>query len=718
MYPISFDANVLRFSGKPGFLYSGEIPFFRCPKKDWRYRMQLLKDAGANAVSTYIPWVVLEPEEGKFHIDAGDGISDISEYLECAAQVGLAVIARPGPYQYSELLYAGLPEWLCKNYPEILSQDRKGNLMGTASVSYCHPLFLEKVGNYFDRVAPILAKYSAVNGGPIVLIQPDNEVGGVHLWNGDCDFNRETMGFGKEDGRYARFLREKRKTPAAANEAYGTHHATFGEFSPADEPVAGDAKIRWNRDYFDFYCTTIAEYLKTLIDMLEARGVKNNFVHNAPNTASLAMMRETRKILKDKLLIGCDLYYTLDQKWEQNSPTPQYAVLCYLSGELQRALGYAPSVLEFQFGSLSDWPPITGVDVNAALWIQAASGVRGINGYIFTGGRNVPGTCITGEVYDFSAPVGADNSIRDHYYAIQNFGLWRQAHPELNSDRGVYDFRIMMCWRSLRANNRWGIPASKAVWPLDQLWEFLRRGLTTSAFSSALQPQIVDGENAKADWWNDISMPLVVPCDGTMEKEAQERLVAFMERGGRILCLPILPHLDEEYRPCTILADALGGAVCNDISPTNTLLPDIAGIKNVFCNRMGCFAQTLPKDAAIIGADRLSQKTMAWEKQVGGKGGKFIWLGMAWLHAMNDHGAMLTALLESLGMARHIKTGNSWLFSLLRQDEKGWKFYLQNLSTSPQQVDAQWRPDANSPWRSARKGQIEPMETAVVELLK
>ena len=64
--PITFDALCYRIEGKPVYLYSGEMHYFRVPKTDWSRRMKLLKEAGGNCVATYIPWLLHEPEESTF----------------------------------------------------------------------------------------------------------------------------------------------------------------------------------------------------------------------------------------------------------------------------------------------------------------------------------------------------------------------------------------------------------------------------------------------------------------------------------------------------------------------------------------------------------------------------------------------------------------------------------------------------------------------------
>ena len=53
-------------NGKPHFMISGEIHYFRLNANLWGKHLKLLKESGANTASTYIPWDWHEYEEGKF----------------------------------------------------------------------------------------------------------------------------------------------------------------------------------------------------------------------------------------------------------------------------------------------------------------------------------------------------------------------------------------------------------------------------------------------------------------------------------------------------------------------------------------------------------------------------------------------------------------------------------------------------------------------------
>ena len=111
---LSFDSQSLLFDGRREFFFSGEMHYFRVPASDWRRRMRLWKEAGGNFIGTYVPWIVHEPEEGR--IVFGDRPErDLAAFLRTAADEGLQVLLRPGPYPYSELVACGLPPWLFRD---------------------------------------------------------------------------------------------------------------------------------------------------------------------------------------------------------------------------------------------------------------------------------------------------------------------------------------------------------------------------------------------------------------------------------------------------------------------------------------------------------------------------------------------------------------------------------------------------------------------------
>ena len=89
--PITFNRQSWLINGAPAFLVSGEFHYFRVPKADWKRRMALLREAGGNAIATYVPWILHEPSEGQFTFRGMDGALDLEEFLDTARSAGLYV---------------------------------------------------------------------------------------------------------------------------------------------------------------------------------------------------------------------------------------------------------------------------------------------------------------------------------------------------------------------------------------------------------------------------------------------------------------------------------------------------------------------------------------------------------------------------------------------------------------------------------------------------
>ena len=111
---IRYDNRSLIIDGKPTFIFSGAMHYFRCPRELWKDRLEQLKDAGLNCVETYLAWNFHEPEEPASPDDFSKlrGMEQIGDFIQTARDLGLYVIIRPGPYICAEVDRDGFPGWL------------------------------------------------------------------------------------------------------------------------------------------------------------------------------------------------------------------------------------------------------------------------------------------------------------------------------------------------------------------------------------------------------------------------------------------------------------------------------------------------------------------------------------------------------------------------------------------------------------------------------
>ncbi len=146
--------------GKPVKIISGAFHYFRTVPEYWRDRLEKLRNLGCNTVETYIPWNMHEPEKGKFCFE---GLLDIERFVSLAQELGLYVILRPSPYICAEWEFGGLPAWLLREEGMKLR------------ISY--PPFLKHVEEYYRVLLPKLAPMQCTRGGPVILMQVENEYG-------------------------------------------------------------------------------------------------------------------------------------------------------------------------------------------------------------------------------------------------------------------------------------------------------------------------------------------------------------------------------------------------------------------------------------------------------------------------------------------------------------------------------------------------------------
>lgn len=720
MFDVTFTNAGYCVQGKEAFLNSAEFHYFRVPREDWKRRMELFREAGGNTLATYVPWMIHEPAEGDIRF--GDIPNrDLCAFLDTAKEVGLSVILRPGPYQYSELVNAGLPDWLLDNYPEVLARDLHGNIIKYYSVSYLHPVLLEKVRRYYRTFADIVRPYMAENGGPVCMLQVDNEMAGIHVWYGSLDYNRDTMGFGREDGRYAAFLRRKYSTVAAANEAYGTDFATFADFLPLGAsntaqsgtacdfaPTEGqdpaDPRVcRRLNDYETFYRGTLGEYAALLASWLREDGLNAPICHNSANPEMNTMFPETVQAMGKNFLLGSDHYYILNSSWPQNNPTPQYALRMLISCDTLRALGMPPTVLEMPGGSICDTPPILPNDLLACYMTNMAMGMRGVNYYVYTGGPNFPGTAATCDVYDYNAHVHADGTLNETYASLKTFGLFMRDHAWLQNAVRESSVQVGFTWDSLRrpSGDCKALPCSNGT-----ARTFLEKGILYSLMCSPYSPQM-----KLLTGGLDPAKPLIVPCPSALDATAQKAIVDFAKNGGRVILGPAMPQVDSDLNACTLLRDAVGpfetvtGERCADALRMN-------GFGNFYGATAVTLCKTLPDGAESIAADPHTGLSAGFRKQFGA--GTLVFLGFTWDLYSFEQVRMLEHILESFGTQKTCGSSNRNWFTTLQSDDKGHRVLtVMNLYSCPQKGSVSVF--TGTPWTS---GEIElaPMEVRTFDL--
>ena len=146
--------------GKPFVIKAAEMHYPRIPRPYWEHRIQMCKALGMNTICIYVFWNIHEQREGEFNFTDNN---DVAAFCRLAQKNGMYVIVRPGPYVCAEWEMGGLPWWLLKKKDiRLREQD---------------PYFMKRVKLFEQKVGEQLAPLTIQNGGPIIMIQVENEYG-------------------------------------------------------------------------------------------------------------------------------------------------------------------------------------------------------------------------------------------------------------------------------------------------------------------------------------------------------------------------------------------------------------------------------------------------------------------------------------------------------------------------------------------------------------
>lgn len=158
-HTVGFDRYSLLVDGRRLVLWSGEMHPFRLPSPSlWRDVLQKMRAHGYNAVSIYVAWNYHSPAPGRYDFT---GVRDLDLFLRQAAETGLYVILRPGPYINAEVDAGGFPGWLTATKARARISD---------------PTYLSYADEWLTAVNRIVARHLYTRGdGTVLLYQIENE---------------------------------------------------------------------------------------------------------------------------------------------------------------------------------------------------------------------------------------------------------------------------------------------------------------------------------------------------------------------------------------------------------------------------------------------------------------------------------------------------------------------------------------------------------------
>jgi beta-galactosidase len=186
--------NDFLLDGKPFQIISGEMHPARIPREYWRHRVRMAKAMGCNTVAAYIFWNYHEHEPGRFDFTTEN--RDIAQFIRIIREEGMFVLLRPGPYVCAEWEFGGLPPYLLRT-PDI-------------KVRCMDPRYMEAVGRYIDHLAALVRPLLVTNGGPVLMVQIENEYGS---FGNDTTYLEALRGMWRKNGIDGPFYTADGATP-------------------------------------------------------------------------------------------------------------------------------------------------------------------------------------------------------------------------------------------------------------------------------------------------------------------------------------------------------------------------------------------------------------------------------------------------------------------------------------------------------------------------
>ncbi|KAL6866203.1 hypothetical protein ACO1O0_002308 [Amphichorda felina] len=208
----TYDDKSFLLDGEALQLLGGEMEPQRVPKQYWRHRMQMAKALGLNTIFSYIFWNNIEPTPGQFNFEDRN---DIATFFRIAQEEGLYVVLRPGPYICGEHEWGGFPAWLT----EIDGMEVRSN----------NKPFLDASRNFLNRLGTELQDLQVTKGGPILLVQLENEYGSF-------DSDKEYL------QGLADILRDNFEVPLYTNDGPGADYLAGGTLHGVLAAIDGDTK--------------------------------------------------------------------------------------------------------------------------------------------------------------------------------------------------------------------------------------------------------------------------------------------------------------------------------------------------------------------------------------------------------------------------------------------------------------------------------------------
>jgi len=533
-------------NGKPVFIQAGEFHYFRTPEDQWEDRLNLLKQAGFNAVASYIPWRWHQVEEGVSDFDGhSHPLRNLTGFLDLAASMGLYIIVRPGPYIMAETTHEGIPDWVFTQYPRtaFISQDGKPQNV----VSYLHPEFQACVKQWYRAVFQVLAPRQITRGGKIIMAQLDNEMGMIAWVRNIIDINPDTI------RRMAAYLRE----------TYGHQLSSYYPVDSLEEFVREGlidpqhpAARQVVEDYRRFYRAYLREYASFLWAEAQTNGMEvppviniHGFM-NGGKTFPIGISQLIEVMRIPGMISATDVYpgHIDDGDFHQ----------LLLLNEMVKTLQNPEQPLfsiEFQAGGNLDFGGTQSSLYDLHSRLSVSVGMRAINHYLFFGGEN---DALLSPIrrHDWGPPVRVSGGVRRHFTRYSQFSSALKSYGEslVNSKLQTITTVGFQLDNFMTEVNTGATQEETQIITHQReqvLFDFIAKGL-------AITHRPFDAVEISQCTLDPTLTPLLwLMMDRQCDAATQKKLVDYVQQGGKLIMIGRMCLEQFDHTPVTLLRDAL-----------------------------------------------------------------------------------------------------------------------------------------------------------------
>lgn len=543
MPTFTFHRNQFWLNNQPLLLQAGEFHYFRTPADQWEHRLGLLKQAGFNAVAAYIPWLWHQPQPNLTDFNGHTHpMRNLLGFLNLAADMGLYIIARPGPYIMAETINEGIPPWVFEQNPLLAFISQDGQAQNIAS--YLHPDFLKCVEGWYQSVFNVLSPHQVTKGKNILLVQLDNEMGMIPWVRNIVDINPDTL------ERFATYLHEN--YPHNFSSAPSIH-ALRNALSHPQTEQSGFLLIVYRR----FYRAYLRQYAATLWQIAKTHGLEVPPVinihgfGNGGKTFPIGLSQLIEVMQIPDILSATDVYplFIGEGNFHQ----------LLLVNEMTLALQNPHQPLfsiEFQAGGNQDFSGTQSSFYDLHTRLSLSVGMRAINHYLFFDGENDP-TLSPVKRHDWGHPVRKDGSTRHHFARYARLSKTLASYGSdltLSRPKTITTIGFLLDYFMTEVNNPFTEEATKVITHQRDtiLFDFIARGLaiTQRPFHALELSRAIPDPTQTPSLW--------VMMERQCNADVQQKLVDYVHAGGQLILVGRICLEDFQSRPCTLLKDALG----------------------------------------------------------------------------------------------------------------------------------------------------------------